>query len=125
MELSVSKKIYANVLGGFMVLALVSMYFDSAPGTLALVIIIAASVTAIRWFLAWFDLISTSSNSLPMQVENFAWTLAFPALFVALLGAPWYSLILVYSTIYLILRFGPDKISLTRLRGEVIFWSNE
>jgi len=123
MKLNLSKPIYVNLLGCYMVLTVVSMHFGSAVETVQLIVYVAAAVTLLGGLLCWLKLISTEAGSLASHVENFFWSAALPALILSWLGAGLYWLSLCYAIVYGVLRFGPNKISLPRLRGEVIFWS--
>lgn len=123
MELKVTKTLYANLLGVYLTLALASMYFGSAPATVAFLFYFAAAVSLLDLLLVLFKRGSSNARRISSFTQDIAWSAAFPALVCILFGAAFYWLGIAYIIIFAMLRFGPDKIAFPRLRGEVIFWS--
>jgi len=125
MKLNLSKTLYANFLGIYLALALASMYFGSAPATVAFLFYFAAAVSLLDLLLVLFKRGSSNARRISSFAQDIAWSAAFPALICTWFGAALYWLVISYIIIYMVLRFGPDKIAFPRLRGEVIFWSGD
>lgn len=123
MQLKLTKTLFANLLGLYLAFALVAMYFGSVPATVAFLFYFAAAVSLLDLLLVLFKLISSNQRRISSMIEDAAWSAALPALVCTWFATALHWLAISYIIIYVVLRFGPDKIAFPRLRGEVIFWS--
>lgn len=123
MKLNLSKTQYANLLGIYFALAVASMYFGSAPATVGFLFYFAAAVSLLDLLLILFKRSSSNVRRISSFVQDIAWSAALPALICTWFATELYWVGISYIIIYVVLRFGPDKIAFPRLRGEVIFWS--
>lgn len=122
MKLNLTKVAYTNFLGCYLALALASMYFGSAPATVAFLFYFAAAVSLLDLLLVLFKRGSSNARRISSFVQDIAWSAALPALICTWFATELYWVGISYIVIYVVLRFGPDKIVFPRLRGEVIFW---
>ena len=124
MKLNLTKFVYTNFLGCYLALALASMYFGSAPATVAF-LFFAVVVSLLDLLLVLFKRSSSNARRISSFVQDIAWSAALPALICTWFATEFYWVVIFYIIIYVVLRFGPDKIAFPRLRGEVIFWSGD
>lgn len=117
MKLNLSKTQYANFLGIYFALAIASMYFGSAPATVAFLVYFAAAGSFFALLLDLFNLTSFIGRRISTMVEVGAWLAAFPALIWTGFEVAPYWLATSYIVIYMVLRFGFGRIESPLLSG--------
>lgn len=125
MKLKLTKPMYANVLGFYLSLAFAAMIFGPAPANAMILVVAVVTLNLLNLLLVLSKRISSDRQIFFYLVEFIALSAALPALICTWFAAELYWVGISYIIIYVVLRFGPDKIAFPRLRGEVIFWSGD